>query len=103
MSYDWVTREAFDAKLAEFVDKMSTAELLSIPGMYEILCEELNNDVLTALEDEREHDYWSNAQGWVDRDSCDVFTSEERDRLDLPMEGEWEQAGESWIIRAAAR
>lgn len=33
--------------------------------------------------------YWSNTDGWVDRESSDLFSSEEKDRLKLPMYGEW--------------
>jgi hypothetical protein len=34
--------------------------------------------------------YWSNADGWVDPASADVFTAEEHDALRLPLGGEWE-------------
>lgn len=43
--------------------------------------------------------YWSNDQGWVDRDSCDVFDQTERDTLRLPVGGTWETNGDIWIIR----
>tara|TARA_Y100000034_G_scaffold127663_1_gene180914 strand:- start:1019 stop:1420 length:402 start_codon:yes stop_codon:yes gene_type:complete len=33
--------------------------------------------------------YWSNEDGWVDYDSADQFSQEERDKLNLPMNGEW--------------
>ena len=49
--YSWVTQEAFDEKFAEIVNK---TDVLGIPGVYEILSEHFNNDVLEALETERE-------------------------------------------------
>jgi hypothetical protein len=52
--YDWVTTEMFDTKLAELLDDLSGYELLAIPGLYEVVSEQLNNDVLEALEAERE-------------------------------------------------
>ncbi len=36
----------FTEILEELASKMSTAELLAIPGIYEILAEELNNEIL---------------------------------------------------------
>jgi len=50
----WVTNEIFDRKLAEIVDEMGIQAVLSIPGVYEVLAEHLNNTVLEELEDERE-------------------------------------------------
>jgi hypothetical protein len=32
---------------------------------------------------------WSNTDGWVDDDCFDVFTLEETESLNLPLEGEW--------------
>ena len=52
--YAWVTSEMFDAKLAELLSEMSGAEILQIPGVYEVVSEELNNDALEALEKERQ-------------------------------------------------
>lgn len=34
-------------------------------------------------------DWWSNRFGWTSRVSRDTFTQEERDKLDLPLDGEW--------------
>jgi len=48
--YSWVTDEMFQAKLEELVAGMSVAELMALPGFYEIVSEELNNEVLDALE-----------------------------------------------------
>lgn len=52
--YDWITTEMFDAKLAELLDKMSGAQVLAIPGVFEIVSEELNNEALAELSAERE-------------------------------------------------
>lgn len=52
--YSWVTTEMFDEKLEELVGKMTPAELMAMPGFYEIASEELNNKVLEELEAERE-------------------------------------------------
>jgi hypothetical protein len=51
--YSWVTHDMFCDKLAELLDDMSGAAILLIPGVYEVLSEHLNNDVLSALSDER--------------------------------------------------
>lgn len=47
-----VTQGQFDQKLVEILSDMTGAQLLSIPGIYEILAEEFNNDVLDALNEE---------------------------------------------------
>jgi len=33
--------------------------------------------------------FWSNVHGWVDFDNCDGFTPEEKETLNLPIEGKW--------------
>lgn len=33
--------------------------------------------------------FWSNTDGWVDDDNFDVFTLEESEELNLPIEGQW--------------
>lgn len=33
--------------------------------------------------------YWSNDIGWVSKGSADIFTEEERNSLNLPIEGKW--------------
>ena len=33
--------------------------------------------------------FWSNTDGWIDGDNFDVFTAEETEHLNLPIEGEW--------------
>lgn len=37
-------------------------------------------------------DWWSNVHGWTEKPQRDIFTQEERDKLRLPMEGEWVEA-----------
>jgi len=54
--YSWVTNEMFDAKLMELLERMSPGELMSISGIYEALVEELNNQILDELRDEREEE-----------------------------------------------
>ena len=49
-----MTNEQFDAKLEELVSRMTAAELMALPGFYEIVSEELNNEVLDALDAEWE-------------------------------------------------
>ena len=53
--YSWITQEAFDEKLNEIIDEHGSAdELLSIPGVYELLKEYYNNAVIECLEAERD-------------------------------------------------
>ena len=54
--YSWVTQEMFYKKLEELVGEMSVAQLMAMPGFYEIASEELNNDALQALEEERDEE-----------------------------------------------
>lgn len=49
-SYDHITQEQFDEKLEELVAAMSAGELLGVEGVYEILSEYLNNEVLAEFE-----------------------------------------------------
>ena len=32
---------------------------------------------------------WSNTNGWVDDEDFDLFTMQETETLNLPLEGEW--------------
>ena len=50
--YAWVTDDMFDAALQEIVNERH-AEILSIPGVYEVLSEHYNNDVLVRLKEAR--------------------------------------------------
>jgi hypothetical protein len=43
---------------------------------------EIDDDTLAPL-------YWSNRDGWVDRQSAGIFSDAERKRLRLPIGGEW--------------
>jgi hypothetical protein len=36
---------------------------------------------------------WSNEFGWVDDESYDLFTDEEANTLNLPIEGRWSYIG----------
>ena len=51
--YDWVTDEMFDEKLREVAQDF---DLLTVPGVYELVKEEFNNEVLKALEQDRENE-----------------------------------------------
>jgi len=51
--YSWVTDEAFDEKLREIAQDY---DLLTVPGVYELVREEFNNEVLEALEQDRENE-----------------------------------------------
>ena len=52
--YANMTDEDFDRILEDHVAKLNAAALLAIPGIYEILSEELNNSVLEAWEQEQD-------------------------------------------------
>ncbi len=51
--YDWVTDEMFDAALMEILAGIPLTSLVRVDGVYELLKEEYNNEVLTKLENER--------------------------------------------------
>ena len=43
------------------------------------------------IRNQDDHDLcWSNEQGWVE-ETYDTFSDEERESLNLPIDGEWEQ------------
>lgn len=52
--FSWVTTEMFDEELNEILANEYPLELLSIPGIYEILAEHFNNEVLTNLQRHKE-------------------------------------------------
>ena len=54
--YSWVTQEMFDNALQEYCSEMTVKQILDIPGIYEILSEYFNNEVLAELESNRELD-----------------------------------------------
>ena len=49
----WITHEIFYAKLAELVEKQPAGNLLRYDKVYQILSEELHDDVVNALQQER--------------------------------------------------
>ena len=51
-----VNNERFDAKLVEILNGMKASELLSIAGIYELVSEEFNNEVLQSIEEEDDED-----------------------------------------------
>jgi len=51
--YDWVTDEMFDTALMEILADIPLTSLVTVEGVYELLKEEYNNEVLTKLESER--------------------------------------------------
>ena len=50
--YDHITDEMFDRELQRLMGEMSADDLLMIPGIYEIMREHLNNDILDNLTEE---------------------------------------------------
>jgi len=52
--YSKMTTEDFDKLLMARMADMSPHDLLSIPGIYEILSEHLNNDILNDWKEEQE-------------------------------------------------
>ena len=48
-----ITTDEFDEELTDMLSKMTASELLSVPGIYEILAEHFNNDVIDRI-NERE-------------------------------------------------
>ena len=54
MGWQWVTDEMFDGKLDSLADALGIERLMKIPGVYERVKEELNNNVLEALAEEYE-------------------------------------------------
>ena len=51
--YSWITNEMFDAELKKLIVE-NAHTLLSIPGVYEAVQEEFNNEVLNRLERARQ-------------------------------------------------
>jgi hypothetical protein len=53
--YDKMTTEDFDRLLADVIDREhpKASDLLTVPGIYEILSEHLNNAVLEAWDEEQ--------------------------------------------------
>ena len=49
MKIEAITQEQFDRKLWELFHKLTDAQREAIPGMYEVVVEELNNAVIDDL------------------------------------------------------
>lgn len=109
MSYDWVTEEMFDSKFREIVGGMSTDQLLAVPGVYEALKEDLNNQVLEELEDENPPDARDESR-WPEptEEEPDVETmerwvydgvAEATDGCTVEPDGMCEHHHPSWLIR----
>lgn len=52
--FEWVTHEMFVEELKEILANEYAPDLLSIPGIYEVLAEHFNNEILTNLQRHRE-------------------------------------------------
>ena len=50
MRIEDVTQEQFDNELMDILGDMTAAQIIDIEGIYEILSEEFNNEVLSRLE-----------------------------------------------------
>ena len=46
--------EDFDAKLEELLDECTGADLLAIPGLYEVVSEHFNNKVIAAVASDKD-------------------------------------------------
>lgn len=51
--YSKLTQEEFERRLSEMIDRKAASYLLTIPGIYNILSEEYNSDILDELEKDR--------------------------------------------------
>ena len=52
--YAKLTNDEFGRYLSDIIDESPASHLLSIPGIYEILAEEFNNEILTRWESDQE-------------------------------------------------
>lgn len=48
-----ITQEEFDSALFELVNASTAEQLFTIPGVYEIVAEEMNNDVIDLVRKKR--------------------------------------------------
>ena len=120
--YEWVTDEMFDQALLEIMDEDGPGALIQIVGVYELVREHYNNEVLTRLQIDRDDEaeeeradaeseplYWSNEWGWVDKCMADLFTNEDKETLNLPIGGAWREYKNSlngeagWAIEEVGR
>lgn len=51
-----VKQEDFDRVLSELLDEQPASHLLTVPGIYEVVSEHFNNDVLRRIKEEQEDD-----------------------------------------------
>ena len=54
--YSHITSEMFTEELERLVSQMTTGELMSLPGFYEIVSEHFNNDILANLTNENDQE-----------------------------------------------
>ena len=54
--YSWITNRMFDEALYYLIEGLDAKTMLLIPGVYELVKERYNDDVLALLEDEREEE-----------------------------------------------
>lgn len=47
------------------------------------------NDIYAIYHKKDQNLAWSNEFGWVDTQTFDIFTEEEKQTISLPIEGEW--------------
>lgn len=53
MSHKRVTSRMFSGRLAEVIDGHKASNLLTIPGIYEILSEHFNDEILARFDNDR--------------------------------------------------
>lgn len=52
--FSWVTQEMFDEELEKIVEeKAREGTLMATPGLYEVVSEEFNNEVLERIQEKR--------------------------------------------------
>lgn len=66
------TDEQFDAKLEEIVKREKPEMLLTIPGVYELLSEHYNNEVLADLAADAQEAADVQAESARDAEECDA-------------------------------
>jgi hypothetical protein len=44
-------------------------------------------------------DYWNNILGWVEHSDYDIFNLNEKETLNLPIEGEWVEMESEFILK----
>ena len=52
--YSWITDEMFDEALYYLIEGLDAKSMLAIPGVYLLVREQFNNDVIAKLEEWRE-------------------------------------------------